>query len=122
MYYKLNSDYIDKCKPESLPENETYKIHWDFQIQIDDPVKSRRPDLALINKKKVDSAVSADLREKEKEGEKLSKSLDLTKEPEVLENMKLAVIPIIFGAFETVFKKLEKIQNELAIRWKIETI
>ena len=39
-------------KPESLFENETYKILWDLQqIQTDYQIPARRPDLMSINKK-----------------------------------------------------------------------
>ena len=38
-------------KQEYVPENETHKILWDFEIQLDDPIPTRRRDLALINKK-----------------------------------------------------------------------
>ena len=36
-------------KPESVLENETNKILWDFEIQTDRPITARRPDLMLIN-------------------------------------------------------------------------
>ena len=33
-------------------ENETHKFLLDFDIQTDPPISARRPDLAIINKKK----------------------------------------------------------------------
>ena len=59
-------------KPESVLENETHKILWDFEITTDHPIPARTPDLVLINKKKktcqlVDFAVPADHRVKMKE-------------------------------------------------------
>ena len=59
-------------KPESVLENETHKILWDFEIQTDHLITARRPDLVLINKKKrtchfVDFAVPADHRVRLKE-------------------------------------------------------
>ena len=39
-------------KPESVLENETHKIIWDFEIKTDHPILARRPDLVLINTKK----------------------------------------------------------------------
>ena len=39
-------------KPESTLENETHKILWDFEIQIDYLVLARRPEIVIINKKK----------------------------------------------------------------------
>ena len=38
-------------KPESILENEMHEIPWDFEIQTDHPIQTRRPDLVLINKK-----------------------------------------------------------------------
>ena len=37
--------------PESVPENETHKIIWDFDIQTDQLISARRPDLVIGNKK-----------------------------------------------------------------------
>ena len=52
---KLNFHHATKWymhKPESVLENETHKILWDFEIQTDPLITARRPDLVLINKKK----------------------------------------------------------------------
>ena len=38
--------------PASVPGNETYKLQWDFDIQIDHLISARQPDLKIINKKK----------------------------------------------------------------------
>ena len=37
-------------KQESVLENEMQKILWDFEIQINNPILVRRPDLEIINK------------------------------------------------------------------------
>ena len=37
---------------ESVLENETHKLLWDFQFQADQLISTRRPDLVIINKKK----------------------------------------------------------------------
>ena len=39
-------------KPESVQENETYKLLWDFEIPTDNQILARRPDIVIINKKK----------------------------------------------------------------------
>ena len=39
-------------KPESILENETHKLLWDFEIQTDHLILARRLDLVIINKKK----------------------------------------------------------------------
>ena len=62
--------------PESVLENETHKLLWDFEIQADHQISARRPDLIIINNKKkrncriVDFDVPADHRVKLKECEK----------------------------------------------------
>ena len=65
--------------------NETDKLLWDFEIQTNHLILSRRPDLVIINKKKgtcqiVDFVVPADHRVKLKENEKIDKYLDLARE------------------------------------------
>ena len=39
-------------KPESILENETYKILLNLEMQMDLQIPTRRPDLGLTNKKK----------------------------------------------------------------------
>ena len=39
-------------KPESILENKTHKILWDFEIQTDHAIPARRLDQVLINKGK----------------------------------------------------------------------
>ena len=41
--------------PESVPENETHKLLWDFDIQADHLISARRPDLIIINIKRENS-------------------------------------------------------------------
>ena len=127
---KLNFHHATKWythKPESVLENDTHKILWDFEIQTDHLIPARRPDLVLINKKKrmchiVDFAVPADHRVKLKEIEKKDKYLDLTRELKKLWNMRVKVIPIVIGALGTVPKGLERSLNELEIKGRIDTI
>ena len=78
---------------------------------------NRRPDLVLINKKRmskqVDITISADHCVKIfKKPEKINKYMDLARELKKLWNMKMTVIPIILSVLGMVFKGL----GELAIR------
>ena len=71
--------------PAPVLENDTHKLLWDFDVQMDHLISARRPDLIIINKKKrickiVDFAVLADHRIKLKECEKKDKYLDLARE------------------------------------------
>ena len=52
---KFKCDHTNKwCmhNPESVLENETHKILWEFQIETDHLISARRPDLITVNKKK----------------------------------------------------------------------
>ena len=51
---RLKFDHTTKwCmhNPESILENETHKIFWNFEIQTDHIIPARRPDLTDFNKK-----------------------------------------------------------------------
>ena len=71
---KCNFEAGDKWyehEPESVLENEDYKILWDFSIQTDHVIEARRPDLVVVDKKErsckiSDFAVSGDSRIEEK--------------------------------------------------------
>ena len=104
-----------------------HKLLRDFETQTDHLLSARRPDLAIINKKKrtcriVDFAVPADHREKLKESKKKDKYLGLTWELKKLWNMKVTFIPFVIGAVDTVTEGLEKGLEDLEIRGWIETI
>ena len=104
--YKLRNDLVGKvihwklCKtlkfdytniwymsnPEPVRENETQKLLWDIEIQMDHLISARLPDLLIFNKKKKricrirDFAVPADHSVKLQEKEKKDKYQDLARE------------------------------------------
>ena len=88
LWKKLECDYTSKWyvhNAESVLENDTHKLHWDFDIQTDHLISARRPGLMIINNKKrtywiVNFAVPADHRVNLKEIEKKDKYLDLARE------------------------------------------
>ena len=66
---------------------------WDINVQCDKVIEGRRPDIIVIDKKErkgiiIDIAVPTDVREWEKEKEKVEKYLDLKKEVENFGNSK----------------------------------
>ena len=74
--------------PKSFLENETLKVLWDFEIQIDHIILARRLDLVIVNNNNnnkeradriVDFAVPADHRVKLKESENRDKYLEPNK-------------------------------------------
>ena len=114
--------------PAPILENDTHKLLWDFDIQMDHLISARRSDLIIIKKKKrkfakiVDFAVLADHRIKLKEWEKRDKYLDLAGEFKKLWNMKVTIIPIVIGAFGTITKGLLKGLEDLEVGGRVETI
>ena len=112
--------------PAPVLENDSHKLLWDFKIQTDYQIPTRRPDLIIINTKKrtckiVDFAVPADHRINLKESEK-DKYLDLARELKKLWNMKITIVPIVIGALGTVTKGLLKGLEDLEVGRRVETI
>ena len=130
MRKKFKLDHTNKCymhNPTSVLRNDAHKLQLDFDIQTDNSISARRPDLTIVNKKKrtckiVDFAVSTDHRIKLKECEKKDKYLDLTRELKELWNMKVTIIPIVIGTFGTVIKGLLKGLENLEVGRRVETI
>ena len=61
--YKTRHDWVGKVKfdhtnkwyihnPTSILENDTHKLLWDFEIQTDHLISTRRPDLIIIKKER----------------------------------------------------------------------
>ena len=134
MSKKFEFDHTNKWYMlNSVLENDTHKLLWDFDKQTDHLISARRANLIIINKKKkkekkkrtgkiVDFAVPADHRIKLKESEKKDKYLDLDRKLKKLWNMKVIIIPIMIGAFGTVTKGLSKGQEDLEVGGRVETI
>ena len=103
---KCNFEAGDKwyeSEPESVLENEDYKILWDFSIQMDHVTQARRPDLVLVNKKGgtckiIDFGLSGDSRIEEMEKEKMKKYQDLTRELQKIWNVRVKIIPLVLGS------------------------
>ena len=130
MCKKFKFDHTNKWylhNPASILENDTHKLLWDFDIQMDHLISAKRPDLIVINKKKrtctiVDFVLPADNRIKLKESEKNDKYLDPARELKKLWNMKVTIILIVTGAFGTVRKGLLKGLVDLEVRGQAEII
>ena len=92
---------IYEHEPESVLENEDYKILWDFSIQTDNVIKARRPESVLVDKKErsckiINFAVPGDSRIEEKEKDKIEKYQNLGSE--LQKNVKVKIIPFVVGS------------------------
>ena len=115
-------------EPESVIENEDFKVLWDFTIQCDHMIETKRQDIVVVDKvKKVtmitDVAVPGDTRVCDKEREKIEKCSLLKDQIARLWQMKkVVVIPIVLGALGTITTKIEKYIESLGIEIRTEHV
>ena len=118
---KLKFDHTNKWyihDPESILENKKHKVQWDFDVQTDYLISTRRPDLIIINKKeRTCRIVPAEHRVKLKVCKKRDKYLDLARELKNLWNMKVTFIPIVIRALGTVIEELVQGTGGLENNW-----
>ena len=110
---KCNFEAGDKwyeIEPESVLENEDYKILWDFSIQTDHIIEARRPDLVAADKKMrickiIDFAFPEDSKIEEKVKDKIEKYQDLGRELQKICNVKVKIIPLVVGCLGAIPKQ-----------------
>ena len=102
--------YEHEHEPESVLENEDYKILWDFSIQTDHVIEARRPDLVVVDMKDrsckiIDFAVPGDSSIEEKEKDKTEKYQELGRELQKIWNVKVKIIPLVVGSLGAIPKQ-----------------
>ena len=110
-----------------MVETTNVKILWYVNIQTDNEIQARRPDIVVVNKKErkcyiTDVAVLGDVRIAEKEMEKIEKYDELKREVERLWKVKAKVIPIVLGALGTVTRNLSNYIKEIGVNTQIKLI
>ena len=113
-------------KSESVRVKEKQKIIWDFEIQADPLISTRRQDLEIIDKKKrtnsqVDCSVSTSNRVNIKESEKRDQYVVIASKLRKLWNIMVTVIPLVIGVHGTIIKGLKMGLEELDTRGRFET-
>ena len=105
--------------PEGAVENEEIKVLWHINIQCDNLIEARRPDLKVIDKKEqkgiiIDIAVLADLRVQEKE--KVEKYQNLKKEIRRLWKLRnVEIVPVVIRALGSVSAAFGRLLGKLDI-------
>lgn len=90
-------------KPESILENNGYKLHWNRTLHTDKTVSHNRPDITLFCKQEritylIDIAIPGDTNVIKKEQEKVTKYIPLAVEiKEVWKQNKVVVVPIVIS-------------------------
>ena len=106
---------------EGAVENEEIKVLWDINIQCDNLIEARQPDLIVIDKKEqkgiiTDIAVPADVRVEEKETEKLEKYHDLKKEIRRWWKLRnVEIVPVVIGILGSVSAEFDRWMGKLDI-------
>ena len=114
--------------PEGAVENEENKVLWDINIQCDNLIEARRPDLIVIDKKEqkgiiIDIAVPADVRVEKKEKEKVEKYQDLKKEIRRLWKLRnVEIFPVVIGALGSVSAEFDRWMGKLGITCNVGVI
>ena len=85
-------------EPESVLENEDYKILWGFSIQTDHVVETRRPDLVVVDKK-----------------DKIEKYQELGRELQKIWNIKVKIIPLVVGSLGVIPKQFRNRLKQIGI-------
>ena len=95
--------WYEHC-PEGAVKDDNVKLIWDINIQCDNVIEARRPDLILVDKKAksyviIGVAIPGDCRIHEKEIEKIGKYQKLKRELKRLWSLKkFEVVPVVVEA------------------------
>ena len=117
---KCNEKWYEH-EPASVVENDDIKLLWDFNIQCDNMIEARRPDIVVLHKKEkkcliVVVAVPGNCRSNEKEKEKIDKYQDLRREVSRLwQQKKVHVVPIVIGVLGSISKNFIDFLYQLEI-------
>ena len=101
-------------EPDGVIESKGYKILWDFIIQCGTKIKTRRPDIVVIDKTKkevkiVDVTIPGDERLNEREVGKIEKYKVLKDQiPRMWSMKEVIVIPVVVGPSGTISTGSEK--------------
>ena len=106
-------------------EGDDVSLIWDINIQCDNVVEARRPNLILVDKKEkscviTDVAIPGDCRIREKEIEKIEKYQNLKRELKKLWSLKkVEVVPVVVGALGCISKGFSGWMDTLGIKLNV---
>ena len=106
-------------------EDDDVKLIWNINIQCDNIIKARRPDLILVDKKAtscviIDVAITGNPRIREKEIEKIEKYQNLKRELKRLWSLKkFEVVPVVVGDLGCVSKGISGWMDTLGIKLNV---
>ena len=128
---KFNLEKSEKWylhNPQTVRENVNHKLIWDMNIQSDNVIVERRPDIVIVNKMEetaiiIDVAIPGDKKTIDKEKKKIEKYQNLKREIQRFWNLKkIDVIPVVLGALGSVTKNLGKYVDKIGIKTDLLTV
>ena len=117
--------WYEHC-PEGVVEDDDVKLIWDINIQCNNVMEARRPDLILVDKKAklcviIDFAIPGDCRIREKETKKIEKYQNLKRELKKFWSLKKAeVAPVDVGPLGFIRKGFSGWMDTLVINCMLE--
>ncbi|XP_072171997.1 uncharacterized protein [Diadema setosum] len=114
-------------EPQKVSENDHVKILWDIDVQTDNVIQHRRPDIIVVERIRqmctiVAVAVPGDSKVGKKEKENIEKYQDLARDLRRLRNMKTKVIPIVIEALGTTPKQLRRHLDDVGVPDRVQTL
>ena len=116
--------WYEHC-PKGAVEDDGVKLTRDINIQCDNVMEARRPDLILVDKKvkscvTIDVAVPGDCRIREKEIENVEKYQNLKRDLKRLWSLKkVEIVPVVAGALGCISKGCSGWMDTLGIKLNI---
>ena len=113
--------WYEHC-PEGTVEDDGVKLICDINIQCDNVIEVRRPNLILSDRKAklcviIDVAIPGDCRMREKEIGKIEKDKNLKRElKRVLRQKKVEVLPVVVGALGCISKDFSRWMDTFGIK------
>ena len=121
---KRKEKWYEHC-PEGTVEEDGVKLIWDINIQCDNVIEARRPDLILVDKKAkscviIDVAIPGDCKINQKEIEKIEKYQSLKRKLKSLWLLKeVEVVPVVVGALGCFRKGFSRWMDTLGIKLNV---
>ena len=124
IYKKSGLEHSEKWYEDATEvavENEEIKVLWNLNIQCENLIEARRPDLIVIDKKEqkgiiIDIVVPPDVRVEEKEKEKVEKYQDSKKVIRRLWKLRIVeIVPVVIGALGSVSAEFNRWLGKLGI-------
>ena len=112
---------------QTVSENVNHRLIWDMNIQCDNIIVERRPDIVIVNKMGktaiiIDVAIPGDKGIMTRKRRRL-KSIRASKEIQRLWKLKkIDVIPVVLGALGSVTKNFEKYVDKIGIKVDLHTV